>query len=71
MAFFKEVKQDTKAGPTGEGSLSIIAAGMTVTGDIDSTGVVKDASRARFAAPARCSSVGRASSVATSRRARR
>jgi cytoskeletal protein CcmA (bactofilin family) len=41
MAIFKEEKQDTKNGPTGEGALSIIAAGMTVSGDIDSTGVVK------------------------------
>ena len=41
MAIFKEEKQETKNGPTGEGSLSIIAAGMTVTGDIDSSGVVK------------------------------
>lgn len=41
MAIFKEEKQDTKGGPVGEGALSIIAAGMTVTGDIDSTGVVK------------------------------
>ena len=42
MAIFKEEKQDSKSGPaTGEGALSIIAAGMTVTGDIDSNGVVK------------------------------
>ena len=30
-----------QSGPTGEGALSIIAAGMTVSGDIDSNGVVK------------------------------
>ena len=41
MAIFKEEKQQTGANPTGEGALSIIAAGMTVTGDIDSSGVVK------------------------------
>jgi cytoskeletal protein CcmA (bactofilin family) len=42
MAIFKDEKQqETKGGPTGEGALSIIAAGMTVTGDIDSNGVVK------------------------------
>ncbi|HEX2780506.1 MAG TPA: polymer-forming cytoskeletal protein [Gemmatimonadaceae bacterium] len=42
MAIFKEEKQqDSKSGPVGEGALSIIAAGMTVNGDIDSTGVVK------------------------------
>ena len=42
MAIFKEEKQDGKSGPaTGEGALSIIAAGMTVNGDIDSNGVVK------------------------------
>lgn len=41
MAIFKEEKQDGKNGATGEGALSIIAAGMTVSGDIESTGVVK------------------------------
>ena len=40
MAIFKEEK-DGKNGATGEGALSIIAAGMTVSGDIESTGVVK------------------------------
>ncbi len=29
------------AAPTGDGALSIVAAGMTVTGDIESNGVVK------------------------------
>ena len=41
MAIFKEEKQDGRNGPNGEGALSIIAAGMTVSGDIESTGVVK------------------------------
>ncbi|MFL5562330.1 MAG: polymer-forming cytoskeletal protein [Gemmatimonadaceae bacterium] len=41
MAIFKEEKQDGKNGSTGEGALSIIAAGMTVSGDIESSGVVK------------------------------
>lgn len=41
MAIFKEEKQDARNGATGEGALSIIAAGMTVSGDIESTGVVK------------------------------
>lgn len=41
MAIFKEEKQDGRNGGTGEGALSIIAAGMTVSGDIESTGVVK------------------------------
>ncbi len=41
MAIFKDEKQDGKNGATGEGALSIIAAGMTVSGDIDSNGVVK------------------------------
>jgi cytoskeletal protein CcmA (bactofilin family) len=40
MAIFKEEKQDSRNGG-GEGALSIIAAGMTVSGDIESTGVVK------------------------------
>ena len=40
MAIFKEEKQDARNG-SGEGALSIIAAGMTVSGDIESTGVVK------------------------------
>jgi len=41
MAIFKEEKQDGRNGTNGEGALSIIAAGMTVSGDIESTGVVK------------------------------
>jgi cytoskeletal protein CcmA (bactofilin family) len=41
MAIFKEEKQDGRNGANGEGALSIIAAGMTVSGDIESTGVVK------------------------------
>ena len=41
MAIFKEEKQDGRNGSTGEGALSIIAAGMTVSGDIESSGVVK------------------------------
>ena len=41
MAIFKEEKQDGRNGATGEGALSIIAAGMTVSGDIESSGVVK------------------------------
>lgn len=46
MAMFTKENQpqgtDAKqSGPAGEGALSIIAAGMTVTGDIDSNGVVK------------------------------
>lgn len=41
MAIFKEEKQDGKNGSGGEGALSIIAAGMTVSGDIESSGVVK------------------------------
>lgn len=41
MAIFKEEKQDGKNGSTGEGALSIIAAGMTVSGDVESSGVVK------------------------------
>jgi cytoskeletal protein CcmA (bactofilin family) len=41
MAIFKEEKQDSRNGANGEGALSIIAAGMTVSGDIESTGVVK------------------------------
>lgn len=41
MAIFKEEKQDGRNGVNGEGALSIIAAGMTVSGDIESTGVVK------------------------------
>lgn len=41
MAIFKDDKQDSRNGATGEGALSIIAAGMTVSGDIDSNGVVK------------------------------
>ena len=41
MAIFKDEKQDGKNGAMGEGALSIIAAGMTVSGDIDSSGVVK------------------------------
>src|SRR5689334_6637795 len=40
MAIFKEEK-DGKNGATGEGALSIIAAGMTVSGDIESSGVEK------------------------------
>ena len=41
MAIFKEEKQDGRNGANGEGALSIIAAGMTVSGDIESSGVVK------------------------------
>ena len=42
MAIFKEEKGESKSAPNGgEGALSIIATGMTVTGDIDSSGVVK------------------------------
>jgi cytoskeletal protein CcmA (bactofilin family) len=44
MAIFakEEGAPETKNGaPAGEGAMSIIAAGMTVTGDIDSAGVVK------------------------------
>ena len=44
MAIFKEEKTDGRNGgvPGGpDGALSIIAAGMTVSGDIDSNGVVK------------------------------
>ena len=41
MAIFKDEKQDGRNGATGEGALSIIAAGMTVSGDIESSGVVK------------------------------
>lgn len=45
MAIFKDTpekdKSEPRNGTTGEGALSIIAAGMTVTGDIDSNGVVK------------------------------
>lgn len=45
MAIFKDTpekdKSEPRNGATGEGALSIIAAGMTVTGDIDSNGVVK------------------------------
>ena len=41
MAIFKEEKQDGRNGANGEGALSIIAAGMTVNGDIESSGVVK------------------------------
>lgn len=43
MAIFKDTgdKTESRNGPTGEGALSIIAAGMTVTGDIESSGVVK------------------------------
>ena len=37
-----EKGETTKAGaPTGDGALSIVAAGMTITGDIESNGVVK------------------------------
>ncbi|HEX6059777.1 MAG TPA: polymer-forming cytoskeletal protein, partial [Gemmatimonadaceae bacterium] len=37
-----EKSETTKAGaPTGDGALSIVAAGMTITGDIESNGVVK------------------------------
>lgn len=37
-----EKSETTKASaPTGDGALSIVAAGMTVTGDIESNGVVK------------------------------
>lgn len=32
---------DVKSAPTGEGSISIIAAGMKITGDIDTDGVIK------------------------------
>jgi cytoskeletal protein CcmA (bactofilin family) len=32
---------DVKSAPNGEGSISIIAAGMKITGDIDTDGVVK------------------------------
>jgi cytoskeletal protein CcmA (bactofilin family) len=32
---------EVKSAPTGEGSISIIAAGMKITGDIDTDGVVK------------------------------
>lgn len=42
MAIFKEEKTEGRNTPVGtEGALSIIATGMTVTGDIDSNGVVK------------------------------
>ena len=42
MAIFKEEKNEGRNGVGGaEGALSIIATGMTVTGDIDSNGVVK------------------------------
>ena len=43
MAIFKEEKTDGRnGGPANpDGALSIIAAGMTVSGDIDSNGVVK------------------------------
>ncbi len=42
MAIFKEEKNEVKNGVGGgEGALSIIATGMTVTGDIESNGVVK------------------------------
>ena len=43
MAIFKEEKTDGRNGVPGtpDGALSIIAAGMTVNGDIDSNGVVK------------------------------
>lgn len=43
MAIFKEEKTDGRNGAPGtpDGALSIIAAGMTVSGDIDSNGVVK------------------------------
>ena len=46
MAIFAKDGADrtetTKAGaPAGDGALSIVAAGMTVTGDIESNGVVK------------------------------
>ena len=37
-----EKSETTKASaPTGDGALSIVAAGMTVTGDVESNGVVK------------------------------
>jgi cytoskeletal protein CcmA (bactofilin family) len=41
--FAKETNgtSDVKATPSGEGSISIIAAGMKITGDIDTDGVVK------------------------------
>lgn len=32
---------DVKSAPSGEGSISIIAAGMKITGDIDTDGVIK------------------------------
>ena len=45
MAIFAKDGTDkgetTKTAPLGDGALSIVAAGMTVTGDIDSNGVVK------------------------------
>ena len=43
MAIFKESgdKSEPRGAASGEGALSIIAAGMTVTGDIESSGVVK------------------------------
>jgi len=43
MAIFKEEKAGSNGGGPGtpDGALSIIAAGMTVNGDIDSSGVVK------------------------------
>jgi cytoskeletal protein CcmA (bactofilin family) len=41
--FAKETNgtSDVKAAPSGEGSISIIAAGMKITGDVDTDGVVK------------------------------